>query len=226
LVAGLRALGRGLRHVQYRGYIYIWGNVLWFLLSLPIITAPAAWAGLVKMSSLAYRGPSANVNDLWEGFRENLRRTVPLGLLNALFLVINITNLTSYSGASGSLADVIRGMWVISIFLWFGVQFYMWPLYFWMETPTLRGALRNAGVMMLLNPLFTVVILLAAALVIVVSIILTPAWALLMGGALASIANSAVIDRLQAEGFAKEIVSDAALADESALAGDVPDDTM
>jgi hypothetical protein len=70
------------------------------------------------------------------------------------------------------------------------------------------------------------VILLAAALVIVVSIILTPAWALLMGGALASIANSAVIDRLQAAGYAKDVVSDAALADESALAGDGPDDTM
>jgi hypothetical protein len=77
----------------------------------------------------------------------------------------------------------------------------MWPLFYRMEHPTLIRSMRNAVVMMFLNPLFTMAIWIGVALIVFLSTVLFPAWILLTGGALAAIANGAVLDRLEAAGF-------------------------
>jgi len=200
VVAGLRAWLRGLRHLNEQGYIYIWANLFWAALSLPVITAPAAWAGLVRMSTLAHTTPTASVGDFWQGFRENLRRGMLLGLLNVVVIVVNISNIQSYREQPGMVLVLLRAVWLVTLALWFAIQFYMWPIYYQMTQPSVTGALRNAAVMILLNPGFTLGLWLGVMLVVVLSTILFPAWLLLTGGALAAIATSAVLDRLEAAG--------------------------
>lgn len=214
---GLRAWWRGLRHLNQRGYIYIWANVLWALLSLPLVTAPAAWAGLVRMSYRAHTRPTADVNDFWEGFKENLGRGAALALLNAVIILVNVTNISAYRSQSGLLVDVLRLVWVLALLIWFTVQFYLWPLFYEMKQPSLRGALRNAAVMFLLNPFFTLGLWLGIAAVLLLSTVLVAPWLLLTGGALAAIATSAVFDRLEAAGLRPripEVVETAGLGEE------------
>lgn len=201
MAAGLRAYWRGLRHVNHRGYIYIWANVMWAALSLPIVTAPAAWAGLVRMSQSAYMTPTADIRDFWAGFRENLKRGAVMSLLNVAVIVVNVTNLQAYHAQAGAGFDALRAIWLLALVIWFGIQFYMWPIFYRMEQPTLVGSLRNAAVMMLLNPGFTIVVWIGVILIVILSTILFPAWGLLTGGTLAAIANSAVLDRLEATGL-------------------------
>ncbi|MBL8155183.1 MAG: DUF624 domain-containing protein [Anaerolineae bacterium] len=219
MLTGLRVGWRGLRHLQNRGYLYVWANVFWAVLTVLVITAPAAWAGLARMSYLLHRQPSASLDDFWEGFRQNFRRTIPLALFNALFLVITISNWISYANRDGVGFALLRSIWVISLIVVFALQFFGWCFFFAMKQPSLLGAARNAGVMMIQSPLFTLGILLVAAILMIVSVFLPAAWFLLTGGALAAIANSAVLDRLRAAGiekaptFAEDEVVDASFTD-------------
>lgn len=201
MLDGLRAWWRGLRHLNQRGYIYIWGSVLWFVLSLPLVTAPAAWAGLMHLSHRAYHDPGVRLEAFWEGFRENLWRGFGLALFNGLLVLMTVVNLNSTRGQAGLGIDLMRSAWLLSMVLWFTVQLYIWPIYYNMAQPDFWGALRNAGVMMLLHPGFTLGLWLGVVLVLAFSTVFFLAWLLLTAGALAAIANSAVLDRLQAAGY-------------------------
>jgi uncharacterized membrane protein YesL len=201
VLSGFLAIWRGLRHLNHRGYIYIWANLLWVILSLPIITAPAAWAGLMRLSYTAYRNPSVNLDDFWEGFRENLRRGVVLVVLNGVIIGVNVSNLAHYAGQGGLAVDFMRVVWIMALVIWFTIQLYLWPLFYEMAEPSLWGALRNAAQMIVFNPLFTLALWIGVGVVIVVSTAFMLPWVLLTGGLLAAVANSAVINRLAAAGY-------------------------
>lgn len=199
--AGFRAAWRGLRHFNHRGYIYIWGNLLWVVLSLPVITAPAAWAALVKMSFLTQTTPSGSVSDMWEAFRTYLRQGLIMGLANILIVGITLYNLAAYWNDPRAVFVWLRGLWFFILAAWWVVQFYMWPLFFAMTQPSLGGALRNAVVMALLNPGFTLAVWLVLILLIVVSTVFFVPLLLLTGGAVACVATAAVLDRLESAGI-------------------------
>lgn len=201
MLSALRLLVHAFRHLNHRGYIYVWANVLWFLLTLPIITAPAAWAGLVNLSRQAYLNQNVSLADFWSGFRINLRRGMVMALLNIFIIVINLFNLGTYQNLNDPLTVLLRGTWWLILVLWLAVQFYMWPLLYELKQPSLVGALRNALVMIMLNPLFTLVILIATTLLIALSMLLFPAWILLTGSALAIVSTGSVLDRLTAAGL-------------------------
>jgi uncharacterized membrane protein YesL len=202
---GLRVLWRGLRHLNHRGYIYIWANVLWFVLSLPIITAPAAWAGLVRMTHTAHTKPSASLSDFWDGFRENLWRGVVLGVLNALIIGINIVNIAAYRGAAGMMYDLMRLVWVLALFVWLTIQLYLWPLFYEMKQPNMVGAMRNAGLMFLLNPFFSMGLWLGIVVVVLISTVLMIPWMLFTVSVIAVFVTGAVLNRLEAAGLRKPL---------------------
>lgn len=220
MLAGLRAVKHGLSHLNRRGYIYVWANVLWAALTLPVITAPAAWAGLVRLSFVAHRQPSVGLDDFWAGFRQNLGRSLPISLANLLIVGITFSNLVSYTGETGAGIVVLRGIWILSLALWLAAQYFAWCFFYAMRRPTFLGALRNAAVMLLQNPLFCASVLVCAAVTAVLSTVLPAAWFLITGGALAAIANSAVQDRLRAAGFEAPPAFDEALVVDPSL-GDV-----
>lgn len=219
MLTGLRAAWRGLGHLNRRGYIYVWANVLWAVMTLPVITAPAAWAGLVRLSYVAHRQPSVGLDDFWAGFRQNLGRSLPISLANILIVGISISNLVSYASETGAGMVALRSVWILSLTLWLVVQYFAWCFFYAMRQPTFVGALRNAAVMLLHNPMFCGGVLLGAVVVAALSTALPAAWFLITGGALAAIANSAVQDRLRAAGFEaapafdEELVVDPSLGD-------------
>jgi hypothetical protein len=201
MLDGLRVLGRTLRHLNQRGYIYVWATVLWAVLTLPIITAPAAWAGLIRMSFYAHREPRAGLEDFWTGFRQNLWRGILIALLNAILVVMTVSNLTSYADQHGIGVVALRLVWLLSLLVALVLQYFGWCFFYAMKTPTFIGGLRNAAVMLLNNPGFSLIILLGALLFAILSSIFPAAWFLITGGALAALANSAVQDRLWAAGI-------------------------
>lgn len=204
VIAGLRAAWSGLRHVNRAGYIYIWCNVAWALLTLLIIPAPAAWAGMIRLSWTAQREPTAGWSDFWQGFKDNFWRGIPIALANVVFWVIFITNLISYASAEGAIYIVLRGVWVITALVVIVAQLYAGVLYYAMKEPSIRGAFRNALVMITLNPFFTLGLVIVIAIVAVLSSLLPLAWILITGGAIAAMTVAAVIDRLRAAGILQD----------------------
>jgi uncharacterized membrane protein YesL len=201
VIAGARVVWRAVRRLNHQSHLYVWGNLLWVVLSLPLVTAPAAWMALVRLGYLIPRQPGVTMDDFWETFRANWRRGIPLAILNVVIVVVNVSNLLTYWYAPGVLASFLRASWVIVLVVWFALQLYAFPLFFAMEQPTLIGAFRNAAVMILQNPLFTLVIAAAALICIALGVLLPPVLLLLVGGAVAVLTNTAVQDRLWAAGI-------------------------
>lgn len=194
---GLRAAWRGLSNFRLAGYSYIWTNLAFVALCLPVITAPAAYSALMRVGHLAHTSPpDADLAAFWETFRANLRRALPWGLGNALFAVINFNNLIAYAPFSSPLVLALETLWIVAAVVWLGMLLYTWPIYYEMQQPTVRGAMRNALVMVLQNPLFTLALLIVIALLAAISTLLVAAWLLLTWGAISAIANAAVLDRL------------------------------
>jgi uncharacterized membrane protein YesL len=195
--AGLRAALRGLGNFRNLGYSYIWTNLAFVALSLPVITAPAAYSALMRIGHLAHTDPSeADLSAFWATFRANLRRSLPWGLANLLFAVINFNNLIAYSTIDTPLVTILETAWFMAAVVWLGMLLYTWPIYYEMSEPTVTGATRNALLMVLKNPLFTLVLLIVITLLSIISTVLIAAWLLLTWGAIAAIANAAVLDRL------------------------------
>ena len=195
---GLRAVWRGLGNFRNLGYAYIWANLAFVALSLPLITLPAAFSALQRVGHLAYTDPSeANLSAFWETFRANLIRALPWGLANVLFAVINFSNLIAYANVDSPFTIALNVLWLAAAIAWMGMLLYTWPIYYEMEQPTIWGAARNALVMVLRNPLYTVTLLVVIAVLAVISTLLVAFWLLLTFGAIAAIANAAVQDRLE-----------------------------
>lgn len=197
MVRGLRVVGIGLNSVRKNGYAYIWANLAFLLLSLPIITAPAAYSALWRVAHETQTQPTtADLGLFWETFRENLWRAMPWGFLNLAFVAITFSNFLAYNETPGLVVFGLRMAWLVSSFMWGGVVLYTWAIFYEMEIPSVWGATRNALVMTLKNPFFTLAILIGIILVSMISTILTMLWILLTWGAVAAISTAAVLDRL------------------------------
>ena len=198
MLQGLSALVNGLNNLRHQGYAYIWANALFIVLSLPIITLPAAFSALMRVGYTAHTQPhESDIGLMWETFRANLWQALPWGLAHLVFAVINFANLLAYGGEPGLTIAFLRFVWVGAGIMWIGVLLYTWPIYYAMENPTLLGATRNAFMMVVQNPFFTITIVAGIILLIILSTILVAAWMLLTFGAIAAIANAAVQNRLE-----------------------------
>jgi uncharacterized membrane protein YesL len=193
---------RSLTAFGHRGYTYIWGNLFWVVLSLPLVTAPAAWAGLVTLAHRAQTSPApVEVLTVWQGFKQHFRRGLVVALLNVVVLGVNASNLFAYQYVTDLTGTVLRWLWIMAILLWLMLQFYAWPLLIEMEKPELWGAFRNAVVMLFRHPLFTLVIGLCALLLVVANTLLVGAWFLIGGSLLATLSVAAVRNQLEAAGL-------------------------
>ena len=198
----LRVWWRAGRHLQHRGYVYIWANLCFVLSALPIVTAPAGFAGLVKLSRALQQGERADLNTFWSGLRENLGRGAILGILTLAILMVNISNLAVYDVRT-SLDVSLRIIWLAAIWLWLTLMFYFWPLYYAMATPTTVSVLRNALLIILRHPISTLMHTIALLALGMLSLVL-PFLALLLTFSFAAILSArAVSDCLAKAGCAE-----------------------
>src|SRR4051812_42809196 len=128
MLTALRIVWRGIQQFEHYGWLYVLMNILAVALSLPILTAPAAYAGLCHLSHTAQTGVTASANDFWEGFRANLARGILVAVANILILIVLWRNFVYYSGDASVLFYLLRGVWLIVLFLLVSVQLYLWPL--------------------------------------------------------------------------------------------------
>jgi magnesium-transporting ATPase (P-type) len=201
MIAGFRAAWRGLSSLNARPSFYVVANLVAFLLCIPLITAPIGWAALAYMSLRLQTEPSAGLSDFWDGLRGYWRQGLLIGVVNLLVVGLNLWNLAAYWNTTDTTYALLRGVWFLTLLIWAVLMVYLWPLYFSMKQPELLGALRNAGVMFMLNPGFTLAVLLVQLVATVISSILIVPWGLVTLSAVACIAAAAVLDRLEAAGL-------------------------
>jgi uncharacterized membrane protein YesL len=195
-MAVLNVYREAVQHINRRGYLYVWANLLWLVLSLPLITAPVAWAGLVHLSHTAQTQATVQLDDFWAGFKANFGRGLVVGLISVGVVGLNLFNALMVPVGDALLAVVLRIIWLGTIVIWFGMQLYMWVILEEMAHPSLLGALRNAVIMFFRNPWFTLGLWLGIALIVLLSMIIVPLWLLLTGSTIAIVGTAATLNRL------------------------------
>lgn len=178
-------------------------NVIWFVASIPLVTAiPAAGALFYATNQMAH-GKPASWRTFVEGFRICFRRSWGWGLLNLLVGASAFTYLTIFSRQTESWATWASAVVVIALFLWLTVQLYVFPLLLEQVEPKLRLAFRNSLVLLLKRPFYSFGVTLGLILLAVAtSIVVFPAWFVLTGAVCAYVANRAAIDSIRTLGFA------------------------
>jgi uncharacterized membrane protein YesL len=198
MIGAGKSLWRGLQVFERYGHVFVMANLFAALLSLPIVTAPAAWGGLCRLARTAHNGPSAHISDFWSGFRESFGRGLIIGLISVGLGFMLLVNYTTYVLQSGPLFMVLRVVWLTAWVMWVCTVLYLFPLWERMERPSLRLGLQNALTMTLKNPFFSLTLIGGLGLIAALSTLLIVPWALITLSLFANSATAAVDDQLRA----------------------------
>ena len=151
-------------------------NLLWFLVSVPVVTAPPATAALYAITrEMGYRN-----SVVWLDFFRMMRRYFWVGwrwaLLNLAAVVIYAANLMFYAQSDPPADFLGRGFWTAAFILWLVVQMYCFPVLLEQERPAIRTALRNALVLVLRHPIYTLTLGIVVVVLIFASIRVAYFW--------------------------------------------------
>jgi uncharacterized membrane protein YesL len=146
--------------------IMVLANVVWLLLSLPIVTWPAATAGLFSLvrrvieEELAVASRDAHIHDFWEGFRRYWTNSSLLAIIDLSGLGIIAVALVFY-GRSGlePLRWLVGPIGLIGL-VWLTAQLYLYPLLLQRPERPVWVILREALLLALGYPLFSLSLLL------------------------------------------------------------------
>lgn len=197
-----------LRHLNQRGYLYIWANLLWIALTALVITAPAAWAGLSILTHKVHTQAQVSLDDFWQGFRQHFWRALLLGLISLLIALINITNLLFVDSDNLLLLSFLRLFWIATLLIWFSSQFFFWTLWEEMAEPSIFLVLRNSLIMCLRHPFILLSLWLVLGLVGIFSIAMPPAIILLSGSVIAIFFTQTALYALARAGYDKRLRAD------------------
>ena len=109
-------------------------NILWLLLSLPIVTWPAATAGLfylvrrVVQEELEASPQDARLGDFWEGFRQYWLRSSLLTVIDLAGLGLIAVALVFYWGSTAEPLRWLVGPIGLIGLAWITAQLYVFPL--------------------------------------------------------------------------------------------------
>jgi uncharacterized membrane protein YesL len=160
---------------------FVIANLLWVALSIPLITLPAATAGLFTTMSPWVRGKPAEVfRDFFSGMRRNWLKASVVGLMDAL-----IGGLVALNFAIFPLMNMAQPLTLLSqsVTLFVAltavmVNLYLWPLMATLELP-FRQLLDTAIRLVFIHPAWSFALLALAGLVASVSLFFLPSLFLL-----------------------------------------------
>ncbi len=160
---------------------FILANLLWVLLSLPIITIPLATAGLFATLAPWGRGkPSEVFRDFFSGVREHWRQAMLIGAIDLLlggliavnFAIFRLMNMSQPVALLSQSINVFVGLVLVTLNL------YIWPLLVTFDLP-LRDLLETAVKLVFAHPVASIGMLLVTLAILLVSTLL-PAMFLLL----------------------------------------------
>jgi uncharacterized membrane protein YesL len=161
---------------------FIMANLLWVFMLIPIVTIPAATAGLFAVMSKWVRGKQSQVfQDFFEAVRQHWRTSTLLGLLDAAGVALILFNWSIFPlmEMSNPLAILSRSMTVFAGVLLLAVNLYAWSLLVLLDLP-LRTLLKTSLQLVFLHPLWSIGMIIAAVLPIVISLLVLPGAALVL----------------------------------------------
>jgi len=199
MIAAWEAIAQTVIDVRYVGVTLAYINVLWLFSSVLIVTAPPATAALYAITrEIGHRRAVG-----WRDFLHALKAHFWVGwrwaLLNLVAAGIIFANLTFYSYLESPVGLLLIGLWLGITFVWLIVQMYCLPVLLEQTQPRVCTALRNAFVISLRHPLFTLTYALVAGFFVFISVVVPYLWAIITPALLAFMYNRAAFYIIQIE---------------------------
>ncbi len=154
----------------------ILANILWAILSIPLITMPAATAGLFNYMSARVRGLQPDFfRVFFEGMRLYWRKATVIGLIDALvggLVILNVSIFPYMDFRADPIAFLSRSVTIFAALALLLINLYAWSLMVILPALTIRQILVNAAMFVFTHPLWSIVVLIAAVLPVVISLFL------------------------------------------------------
>ncbi len=153
-------------------------NILWLLLSLPIVTWPAATAGLfslvrrVVQEELEATSREARLSDFWEGFRRHGLRSSALTAIDVAGVGAIAVALFFYGGSAAEPLRWLVGPISLVGLVWITAQLYVYPLLIQRTGSRPWEVMREALLMALAFPLSSLSLLLTTLVLLIAAIAL------------------------------------------------------
>ncbi|MBS1254078.1 MAG: hypothetical protein MAG451_03134 [Anaerolineales bacterium] len=133
-------------------------NVLWWLLSLSVLTWPPATAGLYHVAR-RLANPEESEQTTWhhffEGFRSYWGRSWKLVAVDMALIAILVVTFLFYLNRSQWVLRLLLVPVFYFMILWGGMQLYLFPLFIEQEDKRIRLVFKNAFILATGNPSFT-----------------------------------------------------------------------
>lgn len=193
MINPIRPLGSALRDLFDDFLLLIACNVLWALMSTPIwifavsvllagqpipagfvtilgvLPAGPATAGLYAVAARLADGRASKLSHFFDGVRQYARIGIIVTGIAVAGLVLILFNIGFYFSVNNYIGGLMIGLWLYLLIAWLGIFLYAYPLIFLQEQPDLRLLARNAALMALGRPIFTISTLLLIGIIFVIS---------------------------------------------------------
>jgi len=177
----------------FAGSSSTWFLPLSVLLALPL---PIVTAGLCFVTNQVTRAKAVSAETFATGVRRYWRKALGVAAINVLAVLLVASNLRFYSVLEGAWTSLALGIWLVLAGYWLLVQIYWFPIILEMENDRVLLGLRNALVLVILSPGFSIVTGLLMLLLLIVGTLLTVPAILLLASLLLLMANHATRSRL------------------------------
>lgn len=178
-------------------------SLAWWLGTFLIVTAPMTTAGIQQAANRIANYKRVDFSFFWEGFRTNMGRGVLLFLVLLLTPPLIVFSISFYFGFEGWIVTLgVLMAWLLLVALLAGQ--YCYPLFWQQNSPGLTLVLRNALVIALRHPLYSILMLLFQIFLTVISLLLVVPLILLLPGLIALTQNFALVGVLQDLGMAPQ----------------------
>ncbi|KAA3656274.1 MAG: hypothetical protein DWQ04_31585 [Chloroflexi bacterium] len=146
-------------------------NIVWFLSILTVILAPPAIFAMYQQNKQVAEGSTSSAREMFKSYRS-------LFVISWLWMLTNLAVyfvLYTAFGFYGS-SSTAWGFWgvivvVIITLMWLMLQLYTVPVLMWQDEMSLKLAWKNAAVLLLQAPLFSIIFLLFTVIIWIISAI-------------------------------------------------------
>ena len=152
-------------------YLSLGGGYLVFSIALALLAVLPLGPATVGLAAVTHRiseGRASTWRDFFSGMRRYARPSwIVMGVWMIVMIFI-IVDLIFYSNVPNTFGFTMMIFWFNAMLLWFGALIYLFPLLVLQDEPNLRTLARNAFLMTMGRPIFTLITL---VLMIVISIL-------------------------------------------------------
>lgn len=181
--------------------VLIWGGTnlglglaLSLLLSWPLAIVSGA---LCFVTNQIVRGKAVGWATFATGLRRYWSKSLAVGLINLAVLLLLASNIQFYAFVlQGVWANLLLSIWVIAAIYWLIAQIYWYPMVLELESEKVLTALRNALVLVIISPGFSLTLAIILLALVVLCTLLTVPLVLFMVVLLLLIMSRATRSRL------------------------------